>query len=83
MCGNDATAVTAIPDEGYEFLGWTDGVKTATRHDTDVKHNIYVKANFAPIGSIRYNVLMVYVTKLQAKDLRSNIGMKVPIILGM
>jgi len=78
VCGSDATAVTAIPDEGYEFLGWTDGVKTAMRHDTCVKHNIYVKANFAPIDSTQYNVLMVYVTKLQAKDLRSNIGMKDP-----
>ena len=78
VCGNDATAVTAIPNEGYEFLGWTDGVKTATRQDTNVKHNIHVKANFAPIGSTQYKVLMVYVTKLQAKDLRSNIGMKDP-----
>lgn len=78
VCGNDATAVTAIPDEGYEFLGWTDGVKTATRQDTNVKHNIHVKANFAPIGSTQYKVLMLYVTKLQAENVRSNIGMKDP-----
>lgn len=78
VCGNDATAVTAIPDEGFEFLGWTDGVKTATRQDTNVKHNIHVKANFAPIGSTQYKVLMVYVTQLQAEALRSNIGMKDP-----
>ena len=78
VCGNDATAVTAIPDEGFEFLGWTDGVKTATRHDTNVRHNVHVKANFAPIDSVQYKVLMVYVTKLQAENLRSNIGMKDP-----
>ena len=72
VCGGDATEVTAIPDEGYEFLGWTDGVKTATRRDTEIKHNIRVKANFAPIDAVKYKVLMVFVTKLKA-ELRSNL----------
>ena len=25
---------TAIPDEGYKFVGWSDGVMTAVRTDT-------------------------------------------------
>lgn len=72
IIGEAATSVTAIPDEGYEFLGWTDGVKTATRHDTNIRHNVHVNANFAPVGAVKYNVLMVFVTRLQA-ELKTNI----------
>lgn len=32
--GGDGAAVTAVPDEGYEFTGWSDGTLSATRTDT-------------------------------------------------
>ena len=44
--GNSGTAVTAVPNEGYAFVRWSDGVTTATRTDTDVAGNISVTAEF-------------------------------------
>ena len=32
--GGDGSAVTAAPDIGHHFIGWSDGVQTATRADT-------------------------------------------------
>jgi len=45
--GSDATPVTAVPDEGYHFVDWSDGILTATRQDTSVTGDIAVTANFA------------------------------------
>jgi hypothetical protein len=45
--GSDGTAVTAVPNPGYSFLNWGDGVATATRTDTNVTANLTVAANFA------------------------------------
>ena len=44
--GNSGTAVTAVPNEGYAFVRWSDGVATVTRMDTDVAGNISVTAEF-------------------------------------
>ncbi len=44
--GNSGTAVTAVPNEGYAFVRWSDGVTTATRTDEDVAGNISVTAEF-------------------------------------
>ncbi len=44
--GEDATTVTAIPDEGYKFAKWSDDVTTAQRQDKAVKENITVTAIF-------------------------------------
>jgi hypothetical protein len=44
--GSDATAVTAVPDAGYQFVSWSDGVLTATRTDTNIQANLSVTANF-------------------------------------
>ena len=41
------TVVTAVPDTGYHFVSWSDGVLTAARTDADVTANISVTANFA------------------------------------
>jgi len=46
--GGSGTPVTAVPDAGYHFVNWSDGVLTATRTDTDVTSNITVIAIFAP-----------------------------------
>jgi hypothetical protein len=45
--GGSGTAVTAVPDTGYHFTGWSDGVTTATRTDADVSGAIDVTASFA------------------------------------
>src|SRR5690606_17985150 len=45
--GEDGTAVTAVPNEGYHFVNWSDAVATATRQDTNVTADISVTANFA------------------------------------
>ena len=44
--GGDASTVVAVPDEGYEFLYWTDGTFTAERRDTNVNTSFSVKAVF-------------------------------------
>ncbi len=39
--------VTAVPNTGYHFVSWSDGVTTAARTDTGVVANRSVTANFA------------------------------------
>src|SRR6185503_7341364 len=45
--GASGTAVTAVPDTGFHFVQWSDGVLTATRTDTNVSANVSVTATFA------------------------------------
>ncbi|MDI6800130.1 MAG: stalk domain-containing protein [Actinomycetota bacterium] len=45
--GADGSQVTAVPDAGYHFTSWSDGVLTAARTDTNVTGNITVTASFA------------------------------------
>ena len=40
------TAVTAVPNSGFRFVNWSDGVTTATRTDANVTANLSVTANF-------------------------------------
>lgn len=47
--GKNSTSVTAVPDEGYRFVGWSDGVKTATRQDFNIVSHINVTACFEVI----------------------------------
>ncbi|MEI7955691.1 MAG: InlB B-repeat-containing protein [Verrucomicrobiota bacterium] len=44
--GTDGSAVTAVADSGYHFVGWSDGVLTASRTDLAVTTDITVTANF-------------------------------------
>lgn len=44
--------VTAVPDEGYVFVKWSDGVTDMTRIDVDLQQNLDVTAVFAQ-GSIQ------------------------------
>ncbi len=44
--GQDGASVTAVPSAGYRFVGWSDGVTTATRTDTRVTSSRSVTANF-------------------------------------
>ena len=45
--GADGSSVTAVPNTGYHFVDWSDGVLTAARTDTNVTANLSVTANFA------------------------------------
>lgn len=45
--GSDGSQVTAVPDVGYHFVSWSDGVLTAARTDTDITADLTVSANFA------------------------------------
>ncbi|MDD5190039.1 MAG: hypothetical protein PHE50_03230 [Dehalococcoidales bacterium] len=45
--GGSGTPVTAVPNTGYHFLQWSDGVMTTTRTDTNVTANLSVTAYFA------------------------------------
>ena len=51
LAGEDGTAVTAVPNEGYAFVRWSDGVTTATRTDTDINSDINVTAEFDIIAN--------------------------------
>ena len=44
--GKDGTLVTAVPNSGYAFVSWSDGVLTAARTDLKVYENLRVKAAF-------------------------------------
>jgi uncharacterized repeat protein (TIGR02543 family) len=44
--GSSGTAVAAVANSGYHFTGWSDGVATASRTDTNVTANKSVTANF-------------------------------------
>jgi len=48
--GEDAREVTAIAEDGYYFVGWSDGVNTATRRDVNIKDHLHVEAEFLQIS---------------------------------
>jgi ELWxxDGT repeat protein len=45
--GEDGTAVEAVPENGYHFVQWNDGVTINPRTDTGVSVSISVEAAFA------------------------------------
>jgi len=49
--GANGTAITAVPDAGYSFTGWSDGVHQNPRTDTNVQSDINVTANFTAFDS--------------------------------
>jgi len=51
--GADGSEVTAVPDVGYRFVRWSDGVMTASRTDTNVTADITVTAVFAPLAAVK------------------------------
>ncbi len=46
LSGVSGTTVTAVPDAGYGFSRWSDGVLVNPRTDTNVLANVSVTANF-------------------------------------
>ena len=53
--GQTTTPVTAVPDTGYRFIGWSDGVIDATRQDT-IYENLDVRAIFSNEVVAEYKV---------------------------
>lgn len=47
LYGEDASTVTAIPDEGYKFVKWSDGKTEPARTDRNITENLEVTAEFA------------------------------------
>jgi ribosome-associated toxin RatA of RatAB toxin-antitoxin module len=45
--GENGSEVTAVPNDGYHFVKWSDDVETAERTDTNVTADITVTAEFA------------------------------------
>jgi hypothetical protein len=45
-CGEDGSYVTAVPDEDYEFVNWSDGSTDNPRTDRNVTADITVTARF-------------------------------------
>ena len=52
--GETTETVVAVPQEGYIFIGWSDGVETAERFDEDLRQNLSVTAYFG--YSVEYKV---------------------------
>ncbi|HPT08410.1 MAG TPA: FISUMP domain-containing protein [bacterium] len=46
--GGSGTTVTAIPNSGYRFVSWSDGVNSASRTDTNITSDKNINATFAP-----------------------------------
>ena len=47
--GDNGKEVEAVANEGYTFVEWSDGIKTAKRTDKNVTKNLTVTAIFEPI----------------------------------
>jgi uncharacterized repeat protein (TIGR02543 family) len=45
--GSGGSAVTAVPDTGYHFVGWSDGILTPERTDASITASKSVSATFA------------------------------------
>ncbi|MFA5367751.1 MAG: S8 family serine peptidase, partial [Dehalococcoidia bacterium] len=50
-CGSSGSAVTAVPNDCYHFVNWSDLSTDNPRTDTNVQGDITVTANFAPTGA--------------------------------
>lgn len=50
--GADGSAVTAVPEDGASFNGWSDGRSDNPRTDTNVTASLSVMAHFASTGGV-------------------------------
>ena len=50
--GSDGSQVTAVANNGYHFTGWSDGLTTASRTDTNIQGNISLTASFVVNSTI-------------------------------
>ena len=52
--GESGAPVTAVAEEGYRFVGWSDGIKTAARTDENVTKNLSAAARFAKNDTVLF-----------------------------
>lgn len=71
--GASGTTVTAIPDSGYKFVKWSDGLTTAARTDKNVTANLTVTAQFEKIQSDN-PVINKPATKVKLNQTKLTIG---------
>lgn len=50
--GEASESVTAMPNVGYMFKEWSDGVKTATRNESELKENKTLTASFELLTNV-------------------------------
>ncbi|MFZ2881988.1 MAG: FISUMP domain-containing protein, partial [Candidatus Moraniibacteriota bacterium] len=50
--GEGGMQVMAVPDSGYRFTSWSDGVLTPLRTDTNINTDISVTANFSVVLTV-------------------------------
>ena len=62
--GANGAPVTAVPDAGYHFVAWSDGVTTAARTDMSVAADINATAIFAPASIATKLTMNVSPTRL-------------------
>lgn len=71
--GASALPVTAVPDFGYIFLSWSDGVLTDTRTDENITANKTVQAFFLKVAdtvvTIDYGDSFTYKTRMSQGDI--------------
>lgn len=63
--GGNAATVLAVPDEGYKFVEWSDGVKQAQRTDLAVSQDKEISARFV---RITYKVIFYYANGTTARE---------------
>lgn len=44
--GGDTQSVRAVPDSGYQFVGWSDGLKENVRSDENISADAVLTARF-------------------------------------
>ena len=50
--GSDTTQITAVAEEGWEFIGWDDGYESASRSDKGVAQDTVYTAVFVPTEDV-------------------------------
>jgi hypothetical protein len=68
--GTSGTAVTAVPNSGYRFVGWSDGSAANPRTDVNVSADLRVRALFEPAGTA---VLRPEIAVQQGKGAKKNL----------
>ena len=53
--GGTGTTVLAVPNTGYIFVSWSDGLTSASRTDANIKSNVMYTAKFAKIYRLSYS----------------------------
>ena len=75
--GGETTEVTAVAENGYEFVKWSDGKTTAARTDKDVQESRTYTAIFAKKAEPKPMTPQASSVKLSKKKLKIGVGEKV------